>query len=814
MPRVSTKKDATIEVKKVSKKTVRKPRVLRKKNEEVDIFSDKPKKRISLSDLKPVAIKNRTRNKKKTTPEIAIVLPEKIDSKLIKKVNFYKDLVSNRTPKIMRIIANVGGYTFIISGIYLGFLITDIKEEKGSDLLALTSCVTANCTSIIDSSLSTVTNVTTTTSTTQNLSSTQFPEPKVLFSSDFPREPEADFSIKIETQEASDIWVMLTSDSSSESVVLTTKGNNEYYVPVSILKPGIYTFRAKVLALDKITKYYVSGGKFTIKSPEPTPVVTTDTASDSSSETITTTETDTFDVEKEEVLSEEVQSEVAEPETVNPTLEVHKLFGDNNFRFLTKNIPDSRFVEVYAQPKLSNNPRFLGLAIKRDNIWVYHFNGDSLPVGNYEVFIRASISGNIFKSEPAQFSVTKPIETTTPQIIQNTDEVASPIILSEKIKRTFEEQDSSTTTSNISLLEKRIAYFEKSDEESTSPININSTTTTLQMEGSVRKEAVELLNKDKDKLNRLLKRYASTLQGEDKNLNRRAKEEIIKFRDSLVTESAINTKTKDISAQIATELDREIERLQNKVERYETLIKERSELVSKDSDNDGITDFDEVNLYKTDAMNPDTDGDGVLDGVEIVGGYNPNDADLEAIIAFHSPKDVNYIDDENMKIESVSPIIETDTEQGGVPILTEIKGKALPNSFVTLFIYSSPTVVSVKTDANGDFVYTFTKELEDGDHEVYIAVTDNKGEIVVRSNPFQFVKTAEAFTPVDAKDSEVVNYDEYYENTELSSYNIVAAMGIVSFGLILLMLGHTLKNRPEKIVEGENVENKQNDTGS
>lgn len=100
--------------------------------------------------------------------------------------------------------------------------------------------------------------------------------------------------------------------------------------------------------------------------------------------------------------------------------------------------------------------------------------------------------------------------------------------------------------------------------------------------------------------------------------------------------------------------------------------------------------------------------------------------------------------------------------------------------------------------------------MEDGEHEVYIAITDNKGEIVARSNPFQFVKTAEAFTPVDAKDAQTVNYTEYYEDTELSSYNIVAAMGVVSFGLILLMLGHTLRSRSKEVIAED--ENKQDAT--
>jgi len=42
-----------------------------------------------------------------------------------------------------------------------------------------------------------------------------------------------------------------------------------------------------------------------------------------------------------------------------------------------------------------------------------------------------------------------------------------------------------------------------------------------------------------------------------------------------------------------------------------------------DSDNDGLSDQDEKN-YMTDLNNPDTDGDGFLDGAEVKSGYNPN----------------------------------------------------------------------------------------------------------------------------------------------------------------------------------------------
>ncbi|MCX6798206.1 MAG: hypothetical protein NTX66_03290 [Candidatus Falkowbacteria bacterium] len=43
-----------------------------------------------------------------------------------------------------------------------------------------------------------------------------------------------------------------------------------------------------------------------------------------------------------------------------------------------------------------------------------------------------------------------------------------------------------------------------------------------------------------------------------------------------------------------------------------------------DTDNDGLTDYEEVKTYKTNPLNPDSDGDGFTDGVEVHGGYNPN----------------------------------------------------------------------------------------------------------------------------------------------------------------------------------------------
>lgn len=43
-----------------------------------------------------------------------------------------------------------------------------------------------------------------------------------------------------------------------------------------------------------------------------------------------------------------------------------------------------------------------------------------------------------------------------------------------------------------------------------------------------------------------------------------------------------------------------------------------------DSDEDGLFDGEEVNIYKTNPLNADTDGDTFSDGEEVQNGYNPN----------------------------------------------------------------------------------------------------------------------------------------------------------------------------------------------
>lgn len=57
------------------------------------------------------------------------------------------------------------------------------------------------------------------------------------------------------------------------------------------------------------------------------------------------------------------------------------------------------------------------------------------------------------------------------------------------------------------------------------------------------------------------------------------------------------------------------------VDREEGLL--RTDPLNPDTDNDGLSDGEEVRIYESDPLSGDTDGDGYGDGDEVHHGYNP-----------------------------------------------------------------------------------------------------------------------------------------------------------------------------------------------
>ena len=220
----------------------------------------------------------------------------------------------------------------------------------------------------------------------------------------------------------------------------------------------------------------------------------------------------------------------------------------------------------------------------------------------------------------------------------------------------------------------------------------------------------------------------------------------------------------------------------------------------RDSDHDGLSDIDEVR-YGTNPKLADTDMDGFLDGDEVKNGFDPlkySTGDQNDRIVFESPKESGETKPETYAVKQV-----TLTQAGAATTKKlQLTGKGLPNSFVTIYIFSSdPIVLTVKTDSDGNWTYELDKELADGQHEAYVAVTDNTGKITARSEPLPFVKTAQAVTVIPAAQAAPAAATQpVSENRAQRDILLLVAIIIAAVAVALATIG-LIRHRHTKALE-------------
>jgi len=80
----------------------------------------------------------------------------------------------------------------------------------------------------------------------------------------------------------------------------------------------------------------------------------------------------------------------------------------------------------------------------------------------------------------------------------------------------------------------------------------------------------------------------------------------------------------------------------------------------------------------------------------------------------------------------------------------KLRGTALPGTTCLLYVYSYvPVVLTTTADENGNWSYDLGSSLNDGEHTVYVAVTDDTGKITEKSDPLSFVVNAAQAVTVD-----------------------------------------------------------------
>lgn len=191
---------------------------------------------------------------------------------------------------------------------------------------------------------------------------------------------------------------------------------------------------------------------------------------------------------------------------------------------------------------------------------------------------------------------------------------------------------------------------------------------------------------------------------------------------------------------VATTLDLLSESISNQTE---SLRKQEADLLYKDTNEDGISDYDSLYVYNIDPILPSVDsvynGKTIKAGEKILLGFDPSDAEIKEVNKEEPEKSEAKV----IRSYKVKEVALTEKKE------VVFKGQALPNSFITLYIYSTPIIVTVKTDSNGEWQYVLDKELENGEHTIYTATVNNSGNIIAKSSPYLFTKTAEAATLKD-----------------------------------------------------------------
>jgi hypothetical protein len=219
-------------------------------------------------------------------------------------------------------------------------------------------------------------------------------------------------------------------------------------------------------------------------------------------------------------------------------------------------------------------------------------------------------------------------------------------------------------------------------------------------------------------------------------------------------------------------------------------VLQQTDLLLTDSDQDGLSDVEEMRLG-TDPQAADSDKDGRTDGDEIRSGFNPLQAssgEEKDKIVYESPQTLPL--EEKLDTRYEVKLVEVGkVSEDGQAITLRITGKAVPNTLVTLYVYSEPIVVTVKVDGEGNWSYDLDKQLEDGSHEVYVAVTDSTGKITAKSSPLRFIKTAQA---VSIQTAQAISQTENQSPLERSKYSIAMyAIFIAVFflGAALIVVG-------------------------
>ncbi|MBQ7155732.1 MAG: VWA domain-containing protein [Synergistaceae bacterium] len=135
-------------------------------------------------------------------------------------------------------------------------------------------------------------------------------------------------------------------------------------------------------------------------------------------------------------------------------------------------------------------------------------------------------------------------------------------------------------------------------------------------------------------------------------------------------------------------------------------------MTNPDTDYDGLSDYDELNTYRTDPLNPDTDGDGVDDGTEIEIGSDP----LKAETSFTTSIGTDFASQGGENAIDISVSMEGGADTAGTLRMAQVSGADNP-------------LVSPYIPGYLDYAYDITADASFDKAEITFTLGSGLGEI-------------------------------------------------------------------------------------
>jgi hypothetical protein len=428
-------------------------------------------------------------------------------------------------------------------------------------------------------------------------------------------------------------------------------------------------------------------------------------------------------------------------------------------------------VEIYLRNTSSLSPVFVGKAEKiSEERFKFSFNTANFPNGNYVIFAKAitnlgeyEVEGGLIEIANKVKEEVKKVELEEIEKMKKEMEISQPqLIEKEKMAEEVLQETKREVENKIQETTKEISVkIEKKEIEITPEIKDLKKI----VENEIAKGEIPQIKQEKEmKKEEIVKKIVQPFEEKIQNLPQKEKEIAMKKKEEL--EKKIKEKLKETEIKLA---------------QIAKAKKEILELSFKDSDGDGLYDWQEISLG-TDPLNPDTDQDGFLDGIEVKYGFDPQKLDPDKRMFVGDPKKEGKIS-EKLSVEKVEIL------EGKL----KITGKGVPKSFVKIYIYSSPIIAMVRVNEKGYFEYILDKPLADGTHTVYVALTNNQGKIEEKSPEFVFVKTGDKILRITELEAKIpVSPAQSLLNL---FFAFTLATIVIALGIAFLVIGLAIRGK-------------------